>query len=293
VVAVAKDPAKVLDLDANTLAALGGRSPEKWEGLTVGPRLSDGRYALIAGTDNDYSVTQNAGGVQFDVYFDFAAADPYRRVDPCPIGQTTGCVFTAGGAPATLTAAYRLLPGVLHAYAARIDGYVAPAASLVPEPQTLALTAAGPRAPGDGAPPRRAPRRLTVTGVATVTALPPPAAAGRGHARGDAYTTRLSTRSAVTRPPRARRRSGWGAPEGVAAEVASGSAGPPFTRSTSGVESPAAHHEGCAAARAPRRAYSPRSRRRARGTPRLRRAVAEQPAHDPAATASGAPAPRC
>jgi hypothetical protein len=143
VVAVAKDPAKVLDLDANTLAALGGRSPEKWEGLTVGPRLSDGRYALIAGTDNDYSVTQNAGGVQFDVYFDFAAADPYAASIQCPIGQATGCVFTAGGAPATLTAAYRLLPGVLHAYAARIDGYVAPAASLVPEPQTLALTALG------------------------------------------------------------------------------------------------------------------------------------------------------
>jgi hypothetical protein len=143
VVAVAKDPAKVLDLDANTLAALGGRSPEKWEGLTIGPRLSDGRYALIAGTDNDYSVTQNAGGVQFDVYFDFAAADPYAASIQCPIGQATGCVFTAGGAPATLTAAYRLLPGVLHAYAARIDGYVAPAASLVPEPQTLALTALG------------------------------------------------------------------------------------------------------------------------------------------------------
>src|SRR5207253_1422772 len=31
--------AKVLDLDANTLAALGNRSPEKWEGLTIGPRL--------------------------------------------------------------------------------------------------------------------------------------------------------------------------------------------------------------------------------------------------------------
>lgn len=141
VVAVAKDPVKVLDLDANTLAALGNKSPEKWEGLTVGPRLSDGRYALIAGTDNDYSVTQNANGVQFDVYFDFAAADPFAASIQCPIGQTTGCVFTTGGAPATLTAAYRLVPGVLHAYAARIDGYVAP--SVVPEPRTVALTGLG------------------------------------------------------------------------------------------------------------------------------------------------------
>ncbi len=133
--------AKVVDLDANTLAALGGRSPEKWEGLAVGPRLADGRYLLLAGTDNDYSVTQNAGGVQFDVYFDFSQPDPYAASIQCPIGQTTGCVATTGGAPRTLTAAYTLLPGVLHAYAARIDGYVAPA--VVPEPGALALTACG------------------------------------------------------------------------------------------------------------------------------------------------------
>ena len=133
--------AKVLDLDANTLAALGGRSPEKWEGLAVGPRLADGRYLLLAGTDNDYSVTQNAGGAQFDVWFDFSQADPYAASIQCPVGQTTGCVATTGGAPRTLTAAYTLLPGVLHAYAATIDGYVAPA--VVPEPGVFALTAAG------------------------------------------------------------------------------------------------------------------------------------------------------
>jgi hypothetical protein len=134
--------AKVIDLDANTLAALGGRSPEKWEGLAVGPRLADGRYLVLAGTDNDYSVTQNGAGTQFDVYFDFSEPDPYASSIQCPIGETTGCVATAGGAPRALTPAHVLLPGVLHAYAAAIDGYVSPA-SVVPEPGALALTAAG------------------------------------------------------------------------------------------------------------------------------------------------------
>lgn len=141
VVAVQKG-AQVLDLDANTLAALGGRSPEKWEGLAIGPRLADGRYLLLAGTDNDYSVTQNAAGVQFDVYFDFSQSDPYAASIQCPIARTTGCVYTDGRGPATLTAAYRLLPGVLHAYAASLTGYVAPAA-VVPEPTTVALTGLG------------------------------------------------------------------------------------------------------------------------------------------------------
>jgi hypothetical protein len=140
VVAVQKG-AQVLDLGANTLAALGGKSPEKWEGLAVGPQLADGRYLLLAGTDNDYSVSQNGTGVQFDVWFDFTQPDPYAASIQCPIGQTTGCTFTTGGGPATLTPAFRLLPGVLHAYAARIDGYVAPI--VTPEPTTIALSAVG------------------------------------------------------------------------------------------------------------------------------------------------------
>ena len=41
-----------------SLAALNGVSPEKWEGLAVGPKLADGSYLVLAGTDNDYSVTQ-------------------------------------------------------------------------------------------------------------------------------------------------------------------------------------------------------------------------------------------
>jgi len=133
-----------IDLDADTLAALGMKSPEKWEGLTIGPLLADGSHLILAGTDNDYSVTQNAGGTQFDVYFRFTDADPFAGSIQCPLGLTTGCSFTTGGAAATLTSEYSLLPGVLQAYkasAADLAGYIGPAA--LPEPGTLALLVAG------------------------------------------------------------------------------------------------------------------------------------------------------
>ncbi|MEO8337491.1 MAG: esterase-like activity of phytase family protein [bacterium] len=132
--------AKVMDLDANTLAALGGKSPEKWEGLAIGPRLNNGEYFVLAGTDNDYSVTQNGAGTQFDVYFDFSKSDPYAASIQCPLGQVTGCVFTAGGGAATLTSVYSLLPGVLHAYSMGIDNYVA---VVTPEPATAGLMVLG------------------------------------------------------------------------------------------------------------------------------------------------------
>ena len=132
---------KVMDLFADVLPALGGNVPEKWEGLAVGPRLTGGGYLILAGTDNDYSVTQTGGGEQFDVYFRMTDPDPYLGSIQCPRGETSGCFFTTGGAPATLTGDYRLLPGVLHAYSASIRGYVAPSA--VPEPSTIALTGLG------------------------------------------------------------------------------------------------------------------------------------------------------
>ena len=141
-VRAAQKSAQLIDLDANTLAALGNRSPEKWEGLAVGPRLDNGQFLLLAGTDNDYSVTQDASGVQFDVWMDFTQADPYAASISCPLGETTNCFFTTGGAAATLTSAYALLPGVLHAYTVSIDGYVAPV-GVVPEPSTTALMIAG------------------------------------------------------------------------------------------------------------------------------------------------------
>jgi hypothetical protein len=126
-----------LDLGADTLPEVGNRVPEKWEGLAIGPWLNDGSYVMLAGTDNDYSVTQSGSGTQFDVYFNFAAAvadpsyDAYANSIQCPIGKVTGCFYTTGGAPATLTADHKLLPGVLHVYkvpAADLSSYVPPAA---------------------------------------------------------------------------------------------------------------------------------------------------------------------
>jgi hypothetical protein len=118
--------AKVMDLAANTLPALGNKSPEKWEGLAIGPKLANGNYVVLAGTDNDYSVTQNATGTQFDVHFRFTDADPFATSIQCPIGSTSGCFFTAGNAPASLTNGYGLLPGVLVAFTAKITAYVSP-----------------------------------------------------------------------------------------------------------------------------------------------------------------------
>ena len=138
VVLVSKS-AQLIDLDANTLAALGNKSPEKWEGLAVGPRLDNGQFLILAGTDNDYSVTQDANGTQFDIWLNFLDADPYASSISCPIGTVAGCFRTTGRASAELTNAYALLPGVLHAYTANIDGYV----GVVPEPSEVSLMVLG------------------------------------------------------------------------------------------------------------------------------------------------------
>lgn len=132
--------AQFLDLDADTLAALGNKSPEKWEGLAIGPQLADGSFLMLAGTDNDYSVTQNGSNEQFDVYFRFSDADPYTTSILCPLGTTAGCSGAATSVPGD--GSYQLLPGVLHAYkvsAADLAGYTAP----VPEPESWAMLMAG------------------------------------------------------------------------------------------------------------------------------------------------------
>lgn len=61
----------VIDVQA-ALVAAGLTVPEKLEGLTIGPQLADGTFALILGTDNDFSVTQtgNASDPQHDVCTD-------------------------------------------------------------------------------------------------------------------------------------------------------------------------------------------------------------------------------
>lgn len=138
VLAAAKS-GQIIDLDTNTLASLGNKSPEKWEGLAIGPQLANGKYLILAGTDNDYSVTQNGSNTQFDVYLRMTDADPFASSIQCPVGLTTGCFSTATAAGAALTADYQLLPGVLHAYTADITGYITP----VPEPASYGLLLGG------------------------------------------------------------------------------------------------------------------------------------------------------
>ena len=114
--------------------------------LTIGPRLANGSFLMLAGTDNDYSVSQIAGSsTQYDVYFRPGTTE---RVQ-CDIGGFANCVvMTPSGSLGAPVAAgfkgdgYQLIPGVLQAYtvsAADLVGYAAP----VPEPGTYALLAAG------------------------------------------------------------------------------------------------------------------------------------------------------
>ncbi|MGH8108432.1 MAG: esterase-like activity of phytase family protein [Arenimonas sp.] len=74
--------------------------PEKMEGLAIGPRLADGRFLVLVGTDNDYSVTQTGSGEQFDV-----CVDPITNART-QVALDVGC--PAGSA---------LIPGYLMSYA--------------------------------------------------------------------------------------------------------------------------------------------------------------------------------
>jgi hypothetical protein len=122
---------------------MGGRVAEKWEGLTIGPRLNDGSYLLLAGTDNDYSVSQNGSGTQFDIYYNPTTG---ARMS-CDLGTLSNCfeIGSTGSTTATAvtdTSGYALIPGVLHAYkvsAADLGTYAVP----VPEPETYAMLLAG------------------------------------------------------------------------------------------------------------------------------------------------------
>ncbi|MEA5534876.1 esterase-like activity of phytase family protein [Crocosphaera sp. XPORK-15E] len=80
---------KSLFLDIQSqLQDAGQLVPEKIEGLAIGPQLIDGSYALIIGTDNDYSVTQNGSNVQFNVCTDFVdqSVNNVPIQDFCPQG---------------------------------------------------------------------------------------------------------------------------------------------------------------------------------------------------------------
>ncbi len=131
---------KLIDLDANSLAALGNRAPEKMEGFAIGPQLANGSYMMLMGTDNDFSVTQNGAGTQFDVYVRFTDTDPYATSIQCPIGMTAGCFSTFDASAMSLTSDYAMIPGVLQAYTADINGYVP---VVTPEPESVVLVAGG------------------------------------------------------------------------------------------------------------------------------------------------------
>jgi hypothetical protein len=96
---------KLLFLDVKAaFTAAGEVISEKLEGLAIGPRLADGSFALFLATDNDFSVTQNADGVQFDVCYGGSTVQQVALGDACPAG--TGLVpsrlysFQVGGASA-------------------------------------------------------------------------------------------------------------------------------------------------------------------------------------------------
>jgi hypothetical protein len=122
-------------LASTSYAPLNHVSPEKWEGLAIGPELADGSYLMLAGTDNDYSISQDANTAeQLEVYFAPSGATVTRI--RCAIGTKTACSFinangTIGAAvpPGTNLDAYQRIPGVLQAYkvpAADLQGYVKP-----------------------------------------------------------------------------------------------------------------------------------------------------------------------
>jgi hypothetical protein len=79
---------KTLFLDLVTeLKAAEAAVPDKMEGLAIGPRLADGSYALIAATDNDFSVTQKDDGVQFDVCSNGKISQEVPIDAGCPAGM--------------------------------------------------------------------------------------------------------------------------------------------------------------------------------------------------------------
>ncbi len=130
IVPVQKDDTQVfIDLAANTLLPNGNQA-EKWEGLTIGPRLFGGGHVIVAGNDNDYSVTQTGSGEQFDVYVDYKGN--FAR---CVLDQPTLCEVNPPSNdlvidnPVPVPQGFSLLPGVLHAYRASaqdLHGYVQP-----------------------------------------------------------------------------------------------------------------------------------------------------------------------
>lgn len=121
---VTKSATPYIDIAA-ALRAMGYQVPEKIEGFSFGPRLADGGITLIIATDNDFSVTQNGAGTQFDV-----CVNPGNtaRVE---VGLGAGC-----------PTGFALIPNTLLSFrlsAAEYDRLT----GVVPEPSTWAMMVAG------------------------------------------------------------------------------------------------------------------------------------------------------
>jgi hypothetical protein len=130
IVPVTKTPIPFLDLVPDTLLPNGNQA-EKWEGVTIGPELKDGSHLILVGNDNDYSVTQIAGGsAQFDIYVDFAG-----HFAKCELDNPSRCIINPADITVPITDANAVslpgglvrLPGILHAYKASLPTYVSPA----------------------------------------------------------------------------------------------------------------------------------------------------------------------
>ena len=130
IVPVQKNDAEVfIDLTATTLLPNMNQA-EKWEGLADRPAAARRRVLILAGNDNDYSVTQTGAGEQFDVYVDFQGN--FAR---CVLDDPSACEVNPPATdltidnPVALPPGYSLLPGVLHAYRASardLAGYEKP-----------------------------------------------------------------------------------------------------------------------------------------------------------------------
>jgi len=101
---------------------------------------------ILAGTDNDFSVTQIAGSTtQFDVYYNPATGGRIQ----CDLGTFANCFSinadgTLGAAYFGSTSGFALIPGLLYAFTragSDFASFVSPAAA--PLPATLPLLLAG------------------------------------------------------------------------------------------------------------------------------------------------------
>ncbi|HEX8419063.1 MAG TPA: esterase-like activity of phytase family protein [Sphingomonas sp.] len=110
---------------AAAMRSMGYQIPEKIEGFSFGPRLADGGITLIVATDNDFSVTQNGAGTQFDVCVN---AGNTARVE---VGLGAGC-----------PTGFALIPNTLLSFRLSAAEY-GQLIGVVPEPSTWAMMVAG------------------------------------------------------------------------------------------------------------------------------------------------------